>query len=154
VVEEVARPTPAASSMMGIVLLLVVVAAAAVGMAFSYSTPFRVPTRTGLFPIAIEDAQRTTTLARMERVDSAIRTYFLSFGDYPNSLEDLLNANPALVSTSDLLDANDNPFLYDRTPDRVALAAIDEAGEPYLVFVHEVFPGTGSDFEGMAPEQP
>jgi hypothetical protein len=154
VVEEVARPTPAASPMMGIVLLLVVVAVAAVGIAFTSSTPFRIPGRTGLFPIAIEDAKRTTTLARMERVDSAIRTYFLSFGDYPNSLEDLLNANPALVSTSDLLDANDTPFLYDRTPDRVALAAMNEAGEPYLVFVHEVIPGTGSNFEGVAPERP
>jgi hypothetical protein len=90
----------------------------------------------------------------MERVDSAIRTYFLSFGDYPNSLEDLLNANPALVSPSDLLDANDTPFLYDRTPDRVALAAMNEAGEPYLVLVHEVIPGTGSNFDGAVPERP
>ncbi len=150
VVEEVARPIPGRSPMLGIVLMLVVVVASLVGMAFSYSRPFRVPSRVALLPTAIEDSQRTRTLVRMERVDSAIRAYFLGFGDYPNSLEDLLNANPALVSTGDLLDAYDNPFLYDRTPDRIALAAMNESGEPYLVFVHEVIPGTDSNIEGAA----
>jgi hypothetical protein len=89
----------------------------------------------------------------MERVDTAVRTYFLCFGDYPNSLEDLLNTNPALISTGDLLDASNNPFLYDRTPTRVALVAMNESGEPYLVFVHEVGPGDINS-EGVVPRRP
>lgn len=142
---EVREHEPAAaaprSSGVGTALLVIVLAATMAGLFFSYSTPFRVPSGAGLLPAVAEDAARAATLARLERVDSAIRTYHLSFRDYPSSLEDLLNASPPLVSAEDLSDTEGVPFLYDRTAERVALAAVSAAGEPYVVFVHEIVGG-------------
>ena len=154
VVEDSPRRIPARSPVLGIVIMLAVVVASLVGIALFFTQPFRVPSRAGVIPTVVEDANRTATLVRMERVDSAVRTYFLCFGDYPNSLEDLLNTNPALVSTGDLLDASNNPFLYDRTPNRVTLVAMNESGEPYLVFVHEVGPGTDTNSGGTVQRRP
>jgi hypothetical protein len=110
------------SSVLGVVVLVLVLAASAVSLVSTYSKPFR----------------RAMTVVRMERVDSALRSYFLNYGEYPVSLEELVNVSPALVSPTDIQDSAGVPFLYDRTPQRVALAAMNEAGEPYLVFVHEL----------------
>jgi len=110
-----------------------------------------VPGRSALLPVLLHDVRTTSTLARMERVDAALRVYFLSFGDYPSSLEELLNATPALVAAEDLSDAAGVPLLYDRTAQRVALAAVSDEGEPYLVFVHQL---TGFSDTGMGMVDP
>jgi hypothetical protein len=126
------------SSVLGVVVLVLVLAVSAVGLVSTYSKPFRVPGTSDFFPAERESFRRAMTVVRMERVDSALRSYFLNFGEYPVSLGELVNASPALVSPTDLQDGAGVPFLYDRTPQRVALAAMNEAGEPYLVFVHEL----------------
>jgi hypothetical protein len=140
--ETVARkkvaPVAAASPVVGIILLVLVLAASVVGLVFSYSKPFRVPGMADVFPTERETFDRTLTVVRMERVDAALRSYFLNYGEYPQSLGELVNVSPPLVAPVDLLDSEGVTFVYDRTPERVALAAINEAGEPYLVFVHEL----------------
>jgi hypothetical protein len=141
--DEVARKKVVAvqattSSVLGIVVLVVVLAASVFGLLYTYSKPFRVPVTTDFFPVERESFRRAMTVVRMERVDSALRSYFLNYGEYPAALEELVNASPALVSPTDLEDSAGIRFIYDRTPQRVALAAMNEAGEPYLVFVHEL----------------
>jgi hypothetical protein len=126
------------SSVLGIVVLVVVLAASVYGLLSTYSKPFRVPGTADFFSAERESYHRAMTVVRMERVDSALRSYFLNYGEYPASLEELVNASFVLVSPIDIQDSDGIRFLYDRTPQRVALAAINEAGEPYLVFVHEL----------------
>jgi transcription initiation factor IIE alpha subunit len=126
------------SPVLGIVVLLLVLATAAVGLFFSYAEPFRIPAIADFYPAAQVSYGQVVTVVRMERVDSAIRSYYLSYGEYPASLDELVNVSPALLSPMDLRDGAGVPFLYDRAPQRVALAAMNEAGEPYLVFVHEL----------------
>ena len=45
-----------------------------------------------------EVAQKSQDLSRMQRVASALRAYYMAFGVYPSSLDDLVNASPALVT--------------------------------------------------------
>jgi hypothetical protein len=135
--EKVAKATTT-SPALGIVLLVLVLAAAGVGLVFSYAKPFRVPGMSDLFPVERGTFERTLTVVRMERVNAALRAYFLNNGEYPQSLGELVNVSPPLVSPADLLDSEGVTFVYDRTPERVALAAISDTGEPYLVFVHEL----------------
>ena len=126
------------SSVLGIVVLVVVLAASVFGLVSTFSKPFRVPGTTNLFPAERESFRRAMTVVRMKRVDSALRSYYLNYGEYPRSLEELVNASFALVSPADIQDSAGIRFLYDRTPQRVALAAMNDAGEPYIVFVHEL----------------
>jgi hypothetical protein len=136
--KRVVRVPATTSSVLGIVVLVIVLVTSAFGLLSTYSKPFRVPGTTDFFPAERESYGRAMTVVRMERVDSALRSYFLNYGEYPATLEELVTASFALVSPADIRDSDGNAFLYDRTPQRVALAAINEAGEPYLVFVHEL----------------
>jgi hypothetical protein len=136
--EKVEPARVAASPIFGTIVLVLVLAASVVGLVLSYSHLFRVPGTSDLFPAELENTRRVTTLVRMERVDSALRSYFLNHGEYPKALEELVNTSPSLVSPTDLRDSDGVPFLYDRTPEVVAIAALDDAGEPYLLFVHEL----------------
>ena len=136
------QPSTAASPMAGVVMQVVVLVTSALGLVLSLSEPF-------------ENFRRTDTLARMQRVDSAIRTYLLAFGDYPFSLDDLINSQPPLVFVEDLRDNRGVAFRYNRNPERVSLEALNQLGEPYLVLTHEI--EVVADFAGTTrvdPSQP
>ena len=79
-------------------------------------------------------------MARMQRLASALRTYYLAFGFYPNTLDDLVNANPPLVSAEDLRGAGGETYRYQFGPDRIILQAIGPSGEPYLNVVRGALP--------------
>ena len=149
------QPSTAASPMAGVVMQVVVLVTSALGLVLSLSEPFRVPGGSDLIPMEIENFRRTDTLARMQRVDSAIRTYLLAFGDYPFSLDDLINSQPPLVFVEDLRDNRGVAFRYNRNPERVSLEALNQLGEPYLVLTHEI--EVVADFAGTTrvdPSQP
>lgn len=154
VAAERVQPSTAASPMAGVVMLVVVLATSALGLVLSVFEPFRVPGGSDLIPTEIENFRRTDTLARMQRIDTAIRTYLLAFGDYPFSLDDLVNSQPPLVSLEDLRDNRGVAFRYDRSPERVSLEALNEMGEPYLVLMHEIEAPADAGMESVDPSQP
>ena len=80
-------------------------------------------------------------MARMQRVAEALRIYCLTFGNYPASLDDLVNASPALLSAGDLLATNGERFGYQAEKGRVVLEAPSASGEPYLSIAREILPG-------------
>ncbi len=153
--DQAARPdrraAASASPALGIAVLVIVLAATLVGLIMSYSTPFRVPGASELLPTTLALHRQAATQARLERLESAIKIFFLTFGQYPGSLEDLVNSSPALVAPDDLRDSKGVPIVYDRSPGRIALTAVNEAGEPYLVFVHEIPPEFDTGMELVDP---
>jgi hypothetical protein len=112
-----------------------------------------VPGRTGILDAELANYRRAATFARMQRVNLAIRAYFLAFGDYPNSLDDLVNSSPALLSPSDLSDSRGVPFGYNRTAEQVILSAVSDTGEPDLVMVRDILPGAESSLQMVNPSQ-
>jgi hypothetical protein len=84
--------------------------------------------------------QSSREMARLQRVAEALRIYYLTFGSYPASLEDLVNASPALLESHDLVGTNREPFRYQREGDRIVLAAPGDSGEPYLSIAREILP--------------
>jgi len=128
------------SQAVGLVGLVVVLAVSAVGFAVSMGTPFRVPALPSFLVQESETIQRSRDVAGMQRVVSALRAYYMAFGTYPTTLDDLLNATPPLVSTDDLRGAGGAPYRYQTSPERVVLQAIGPSGEPYLSVVREILP--------------
>lgn len=124
----------------GILVLLVVLALAALGLFVSFSTPFRVPALPSFFREEAPAIQRSRDLARMQRVTAALRTFYLTFGTYPTTLDDLANASPPLLTAADLKSSTGETFRYQTTPDRVVLEALDASGEPYLSMAREILP--------------
>ncbi len=153
-VDRRAQPVQTTSQVLGVVILCVVIAASAIGLAFSYAAPFRVPGRPNLLSAELSTYHRAASLARMERVDSAIRAYFLAFGAYPSTLDDLVNSNPALLSPGDLNDSLGVRFGYDRGAERVVLFTASDSGEADLVLVHVILAGAESSIEKVDPSLP
>ena len=153
--DEAARPdrraVAAASPVLGTIVLVIVLAATLFGLVLSFSTPFRVPGASKLLPTTMELHRQASTLARLGRLESAIKVFFLTFGQYPRSLEDLVNSSPALVTPEDLRDSSGIPIVYEKSPGRIALTAVNESGEPYLVFVHEIPPEFDTGMELVDP---
>jgi len=80
-------------------------------------------------------------MARMQRAAEALRTYYLTFGSYPASLDDLVNASPSLLANEDLVATNGERFRYTTEGSRVVIEAPDASGEPYLSIAREILPG-------------
>lgn len=137
----------------GIALPALVLLACVVGIFLSVSAPFRIPGRPVAFPAEIASFERAVSLARLQKLDAALRTFFLTHGARPDSLEVLLSERPPLVSREDLQDAKGVPFLYGRTPDGVTLMAVSESGEPYLTYVQE-FLTTSEAQDGLVNSPP
>lgn len=139
---EVGRrgPAPAPGEGTGTIALVAVLVLSVVGLVFSARTPFRVPARPSLFQAEAPAIQASRDMARMQQVAAALRTYFLTFGSYPGSLDDLLNASPALLGTEDLVAASGARFRYLTENGRVVLEAPDVSGEPYLSIAREILP--------------
>jgi len=130
----------APSQAVGVVGVVVVLALSAVGFAVSMGAPFRVPTLPSFLLQESETIQRSRDVAGMQRIVSALRAYYMAFGTYPTTLDDLVNATPPLVSTDDLRGAGGEPYRYQTSPERVVLQAIGPSGEPYLSVVREILP--------------
>jgi hypothetical protein len=133
-----AAPTPSEGT--GTIALAVVLVLSALGFLISAATPFRVPGSAGLFQQEAGVMQSSREMARLQRVAEALRIYYLTFGSYPTSLEDLVNASPALLQSQDLFATNREPFRYQREGDRIVLAAPGDSGEPYLSIAREILP--------------
>ena len=130
----------APSQALGLVGLVVVLALSAVGFAVSMGAPFRVPSLQSFLLQESETIQRSRDVAGMQRVVSALRAYYMAFGTYPTTLDDLVNATPPLVSTDDLRGVGGEPYRYQTSAERVVLQAIGPSGEPYLSVVREILP--------------
>ncbi len=134
-------PAPAPGEGTGTIALAIVLALSAVGLVVSAATPFRVPASASFFQAEAPAIQASRDMARMQRVAEALRIYCLTFGNYPASLDDLVNAGPSLLSTEDLLATNGERFGYHAEGARVVIQASDASGEPYLSIAREILPG-------------
>lgn len=131
----------APSQSVGLLALVVVAILTAVGLFISRGAPFRVPTRPSFFRQEATTIDRSLDTARAQRVVSALRSYYLAFGVYPSSLDDLVNASPPLLDANDLRATSGEPFRYDTTAsDQVVLEAFGPAGESYLRIVRKILP--------------
>jgi hypothetical protein len=139
-VEGRRSPAPAPGDGTGTIALAVVLVLAAVGLVVSISTPFRVPARPSLFQAEAPAVQASRDMARLQRVAEALRIYCLTFGSYPASLDDLVNASPSLLATEDLVATNGESFRYRTEGDRVVVEATGESGEAYLSIAREILP--------------
>lgn len=128
------------SQMAGTIGLVAVLLSSLIGFALSMGTPFRVPAFPSFFQQASDTIQASRDVARMQRITSALRAYYVAFGEYPNTLDDLVNASPPLVAADDLLGASGEAFLYQTSSTRVVLQAVGSSGEPYLSVVREILP--------------
>ena len=128
------------SQIVGMAALLIVLVLSAVGLLVSFGTPFRVPAVPSFLEQESATIQRSRDLARMQRLASALRTYYMTFGFYPNTLDDLVNANPSLVSAEDLRGAGGDTYRYLYGPERIILEAIGPTGEAYLNVVRGALP--------------
>ena len=128
------------SQIVGMAALLIVLVLSAVGLLVSFGTPFRVPAAPSFLEQESATIQRSRDLARMQRLASALRTYYMTFGFYPNTLDDLVNANPPLVSAEDLRGAGGDTYRYLYGPERIILEAIGPTGEAYLNVVRGALP--------------
>ena len=138
----VAEPEPveaegAGGSALGGVLVAGVVLLALVGLFFSGGSPFRVP-GLSVDPMGRANLERGFTLARLQKLDRALRTFSLSYGARPASLEVLLGERPPLAVPDDLRDARGVPFVYEQNPGSVHIIATDPSGEPYLIYLQEI----------------
>ncbi len=134
-------PAPVPGEGTGTIALAVVLVLSLVGLVVSATTPFRVPASPSLFQEEAPAIQASRDMARMQRVAEALRIYCLTFGNYPASLDDLVNASPSLLSTEDLLATNGERFRYQAEEGRVVLEASNASGEPYLSIAREILPG-------------
>ncbi len=128
------------SQVLGLVGLVIVLALSAVGFAVSMGAPFRVPALPSFLLQESETIQRSRDVAGMQRIVSALRAYYMAFGAYPSTLDDLVNATPPLVSADDLQGAGGEPYRYQTSPERIVLQAIGPSGEPYLSVVRQILP--------------
>ncbi len=128
----------APSQAVGLVGLGVVLLLSGIGFVVSLGAPFRIPASPSFFEQESDTIQKSRDVARMQRIASALRAYYMAFGVYPNTLEDLVNASPPLVSADDLLGAGGAAYLYQTSSNRVVLQAIGASGEPYLSVVREI----------------
>ncbi len=125
----------------GTIALAVVLALSVVGLVVSVTKPFRVPLRPGLFEAEAPAIQASREMARMQRVAQALRAYYLTFGSYPASLDDLVNASPSLLATQDLVATNGERYRYQTESGRVLVEASDASGATYLSIAREILPG-------------
>jgi hypothetical protein len=128
------------SQALGLVGLVVVLALSAVGFAVSMGAPFRVPALSSYLVQESETIQRSRDVAGMQRVVSALRAYYMAFGAYPATLDDLVNATPPILSSDDLRGAGGELYRYQTSSERIVLQAIGPSGEPYLSVVRAVLP--------------
>ncbi|MGH9392350.1 MAG: hypothetical protein ACRD1Z_22320, partial [Vicinamibacteria bacterium] len=133
-------PAPAPGEGRGTIALAAVLALSAVGLLVSAATPFRVPASSSLFHQEAPAIQASRDMARMQRVAEALRIYCLTFGNYPASLDDLVNASPSLLAPPDLVATNGERFRYQTVGGRVVIEAPDASGEPYLSIAREILP--------------
>jgi hypothetical protein len=124
----------------GTIALAVVLVLSLLGFLVSAATPFRVPGSAGLFQQEAAVMQSSREMARLQRVAEALRVYYLTFGSYPGSLEDLVNASPALLQSDDLEATSREPFRYQNEGDRIVVAAPGDSGEPSLSIAREILP--------------
>jgi len=134
-------PAPPPGEATGTLALIAVLALSAVGLVVSAATPFRVPAIPSLFQQEAPAIQASRDMARMQRAAEALRTYYLTFGSYPASLDDLVNASPSLLANEDLVATNGERFRYTTEGSRVVIEAPDASGEPYLSIAREILPG-------------
>lgn len=130
----------APSQALGLVGLVIVLVLSAVGFAVSMGAPFRVPALPSYLVQEAETIQRSRDVAGLQRVVSALRAYYMAFGAYPNTLDDLVNATPPIISTDGLRGAGGDLYLYRTSSERMVLQAIGPSGEPYLSVVREILP--------------
>jgi hypothetical protein len=122
-------------------LIVAVVLLSLVGLFFSGAAPFRVPTRAGVFAVGKADLERGISLARMQKLDNALRMFSLTYAARPASLEVLLSETPPLAVADDLRDARGVPFVYERNAGSVNIIATNESGESYLIYLQEIITG-------------
>ena len=138
---ELAETGAPARSALGWLLSAAVILLALVGLFFSGGAPFRVPTRAGDFAVGKGELERGISLARMQKLDNALRTFFLTYAARPASLEVLASETPPLAVPADLRDARGTSFVYEQDAGSVHIIATNESGEPNLIYLQEVIVG-------------
>ncbi len=128
----------APNQLAGLVAIIAVLLMSAVGFSISASAPFRVPAFPSFLQQESVTIQKSIDVAKMRRLVSGLRAYYLAFGTYPTLLDDLVNASPALVSAYDLVGASGEPYRYRAEGNKVFLDAIGPTGDTYLTVVREV----------------
>ena len=129
-----------ANRLVGVVAVAALLLLSLVALAMTWRAPFRLPGMSSFFVEEAATVRQTEDVARMERILSAVRVYHLAFGSFPNTLDDLVNASPSLVSVTDLTGADGVPYRFVAEGDRVRLEAIGPAGDAYLSVTREVYP--------------
>ncbi|MGH9463052.1 MAG: hypothetical protein ACRD1X_17725, partial [Vicinamibacteria bacterium] len=137
--ELVETRAPAASAL-GWLLTAAVILLSLAGLFFSGGAPFRVPTRAGVFAVGKAELERGISLARVQKLDNALRTFYLTYVARPASLEVLSNEMPPLAVPADLRDARGSPFVYEQNAGSVYIIVNNESGEPDLFYLQEVIP--------------
>jgi hypothetical protein len=77
----------------------------------------------------------------MQKLDNALRTFFLTYAARPASLEVLASETPPLAIPADLRDARGSLFVYEQNAGSVHIIATNESGEPNLIYLQEVIVG-------------
>ena len=94
------------------------------GLVLSGLAPFRVPGRAAVLDVAGQELKRGGSVARLQKLDFALRAFFLTYGARPDSLGALVSER--LVDAEDLRDAYGVSFRYDRRAESVTLFAVSE----------------------------
>ena len=127
-------------STVGTVALVSVLILTAVGMLLSWTRPFHLPGQPSILISEAANIERSFDMARSERVLVALKTFYLFYGDYPLSLDELVNASPAFLSANDIKDESGEAFVYELgAGNQITLKTIGPTGEPHLSFVREGF---------------
>jgi len=136
--EGVVEPAASPATGLGIALWAAAVLLVLIGLSLSGGSPFHVPGRSSVFALGKGELELGVSLARMQKLDNALRTFFLAYGARPDALQILLNERPPLVSPQDIRDTRGVPFVYERNEGSIHLIATNESGEPYLTYLQEV----------------
>ena len=128
------HPSPPAS--LGAAVLGLVLVGAGFGLFLSITTraPFRVPVLESSFWTEWETTREATSVARLRRIDAALRVFYSSHRQFPELLDDLLREQPMLVAPRDLLDSRGRPFEYEPGKESVKLFLKGDSGERVLAY--------------------
>lgn len=141
--EPVETAAPAAPGL-GKPLIAVVLLLCLAGLFLSGGAPFRIPARPGVFAVGEAEVARGMSLARIQRLDNALRIFHLTYAARPASLDVLASERPPLADPEDLRDARGVPFAYERNAGSVNILATNPAGDPYLIYLQEIILGDTS----------
>jgi hypothetical protein len=125
-VHEVAEAGGRSSSIPGYAVAILVAALALAGLVARRDAPFAVTGRPTVVDQTWATVQDGVTWSRLSRLDEAIRAWKASYGSYPQTLQELVEAG--LVDRRFLHDPERRPFHYEVDSTGYLIGAVDDAG--------------------------